>query len=483
MMLTGKWRGAGRVQHGAARSGSVPRGRSRTAACPGRSSSTRRPAVTANRVVHEPPATRRSTSMCRGVETPCLRRRPGRAAAQPRASWPTSRRGPAARSCSRSRASRSGRRSRWSALPRRASRRARSPRRGSAREEMGGEVHAYAPAYSDSRAREILDARRPRRLQLVLAVASGSADRVRARPASRSVRPAGQPGAPEVEVALYDPAAPGSRLGVDPRPSSAAELWTASTGLHFHTLCELGRRRARAHAGRVRARSSATFIARRRVGQLRRRPPHHAARLRRRPAWSTWCAASATATASRSTSSRARRSRSAPACWWRACSTLVDNGIDIAILDTSATAHMPDVLEMPYRAGHRRRRRAGRAPRTPTGWAGRPAWPATSSATTRSPRRSRSATSWCSATWPTTRWSRPPPSTGCACPRSRSTIRRPVDPRRAPVRLPGLQEPPVLSRLSRAGCASGPRRPPPGRPRLFRKTTARRRPTGSGRGG
>src|SRR6185436_10317427 len=25
------------------------------------------------------------------------------------------------------------------------------------------------------------------------------------------------------------------------------------------------------------------------------------------------------------------------------------NGMDIAILDTSATAHMPDVLEMPYR--------------------------------------------------------------------------------------------------------------------------------------
>ena len=27
----------------------------------------------------------------------------------------------------------------------------------------------------------------------------------------------------------------------------------------------------------------------------------------------------------------------------------VKNGIDIAILDTSAACHMPDVLEMPYR--------------------------------------------------------------------------------------------------------------------------------------
>ena len=28
---------------------------------------------------------------------------------------------------------------------------------------------------------------------------------------------------------------------------------------------------------------------------------------------------------------------------------IVKNGMDIAILDTSATCHMPDVLEMPYR--------------------------------------------------------------------------------------------------------------------------------------
>ena len=28
---------------------------------------------------------------------------------------------------------------------------------------------------------------------------------------------------------------------------------------------------------------------------------------------------------------------------------IVDNGMKIAILDTSAACHMPDVLEMPYR--------------------------------------------------------------------------------------------------------------------------------------
>jgi len=30
---------------------------------------------------------------------------------------------------------------------------------------------------------------------------------------------------------------------------------------------------------------------------------------------------------------------------------IVNNGMDIAILDVSATCHMPDILEMPYRPG------------------------------------------------------------------------------------------------------------------------------------
>jgi hypothetical protein len=40
------------------------------------------------------------------------------------------------------------------------------------------------------------------------------------------------------------------------------------------------------------------------------------------------------------------------------------NRLNQAILDTSATCHMPDVIEMPYRPMITRRRRARRAPHT-----------------------------------------------------------------------------------------------------------------------
>ncbi len=37
------------------------------------------------------------------------------------------------------------------------------------------------------------------------------------------------------------------------------------------------------------------------------------------------------------------------ACSWPRCSTCPFNQMPLAILDTSATCHMPDVIEMPYR--------------------------------------------------------------------------------------------------------------------------------------
>ena len=51
----------------------------------------------------------------------------------------------------------------------------------------------------------------------------------------------------EVDVALYDPCAPGSRLGATKEQLVKANL-RGIDGLHFHTLCELGRGRARANA-------------------------------------------------------------------------------------------------------------------------------------------------------------------------------------------------------------------------------------------
>ena len=79
------------------------------------------------------------------------------------------------------------------------------------------------------------------------------------------------------------------------------------------------------------------------------------------------------------------------------------NGMDIAILDTSATAHMPDVLEMPYRpviVDARRTRREGHTYRL----GGMTCLAGDVIGDYSFDRPLESATSSCSSTWRTTRW-------------------------------------------------------------------------------
>ena len=83
---------------------------------------------------------------------------------------------------------------------------------------------------------------------------------------------------------------------------------------------------------------------------------------------------------------------------------LIDNDGAIAILDTSATAHMPDVLEMPYRPQIRGRRRTAKAcPHLPTRrpelFGGR-----RDRGVLLCPAPEGRETGWSSKTWPTTRW-------------------------------------------------------------------------------
>ena len=93
---------------------------------------------------------------------------------------------------------------------------------------------------------------------------------------------------------------------------------------------------------------------------------------------------------------------------------IVHNGMDIAILDTSAACHMPDVLEMPYRPPVKDSGKPGEKPYTYR-LTGPPAWPGTSSGTTPSttPWQRAARSSW--RTWRCTPWSRPTPSTACPC--------------------------------------------------------------------
>jgi carboxynorspermidine decarboxylase len=104
-----------------------------------------------------------------------------------------------------------------------------------AREELGGEVHAYAPAYSDGEMAELV----------TLAdhiVLNSPAQWKKHRPViERANKSAGlrvNHEHQEVEVALYDPAGPCSRLGTTRKNLQKSDL-DGLDGLHFHTLCQV----------------------------------------------------------------------------------------------------------------------------------------------------------------------------------------------------------------------------------------------------
>jgi carboxynorspermidine decarboxylase len=216
------------------------------------------------------------------------------------------------------------------------------------REEFGGEVHAYAPAWTDDDLREVVT------LVDHLVLNSPGQWR-RARPIVEAARAAGHqvscglrvnPEHREVEVALYDPAAPCSRLGTI-RANVTADDLDGLDGLHFHTLCELGpdalERTLIAFEQKF-----GEFLPRMKWvnfggGHHITRPGYdtdHLVRLIKRVRETYGVAvylepgeAVALGTGVLVTS----------------VLDVFDNGMPIAILDTSATAHMPDVLEMPYR--------------------------------------------------------------------------------------------------------------------------------------
>ena len=106
-----------------------------------------------------------------------------------------------------------------------------------ASEEMPGrENHVYAPAFSEADFRQIL--------RICDHVVLNSPSQV-ARFAARARRAGVSPGLrvnprySEIKTALYDPCAPGSRLGT-PRGAVTDAVAAAVDGLHFHALCEQG---------------------------------------------------------------------------------------------------------------------------------------------------------------------------------------------------------------------------------------------------
>jgi carboxynorspermidine decarboxylase len=217
-----------------------------------------------------------------------------------------------------------------------------------AREELGGEVHAYAPAYSDGEMHELVTL-----ADHIVLNSPGQWRRHRAR--IEQARRAGRTIScglrvnhehQEVDVALYDPAGPCSRLGTTRKNLAPGDL-DGLDGLHFHTLCQVNSdalERAVAafelQFGELIPRMTWVNFG---GGHHITRPDYDRERLVRlvrefRARWNVAVYLEPGEAIALGTGVLVST-----------VLDLVHNGMDIAILDTSATAHMPDVLEMPYR--------------------------------------------------------------------------------------------------------------------------------------
>lgn len=212
-------------------------------------------------------------------------------------------------------------------------------------EEFGGEVHAYAPAWRDDEMDELLQyadhvsfnsftqwQRHRKTVENALKKVSCG---IRINPEHS-----------EVHVKLYDPCAAGSRLGVTLSQFEGQSL-EGLDGLHFHTLCELNSDSLERTLAAVESKFGKYIHGLKWMnfggGHHITRNDYDIDRLVR------------IVTAFREKYNVEVYMEPGEAV---ALNTgvlvasvldIINKDIDIAILDTSATAHMPDVLEMPYR--------------------------------------------------------------------------------------------------------------------------------------
>lgn len=214
-----------------------------------------------------------------------------------------------------------------------------------AREKMNKEVHAYAPAYSDADMDEMIElcdhivfnSFNQWQQHKAKVQASGRAIScgIRINPEHR-----------EADVEMYDPCAPRSRLGTT-RAQFRPELLDGIEGLHFHNLCQLNSDALERTLKAVEEKFG-EFIPKMKWinfggGHHITRPDYDRERLIRLV--KDFKARYGVEVYLEPGEAIAIRTGVLVAT----VMDILDNGMPLAILDTSATAHMPDVLEMPYR--------------------------------------------------------------------------------------------------------------------------------------
>jgi carboxynorspermidine decarboxylase len=212
------------------------------------------------------------------------------------------------------------------------------------KEEIGKQVHAYSPAFKPADIDELMTlvnhisfnslGQWCRYKEQVLA--SGVSAGLRVNPEHR-----------EAETELYDPSAPGSRLGIMAKDLKGADL-TGIEGFHIHNLCECD-----------------SFATERTILAVELKFAHWIPQLK----WINFGGGhlmtregydvehlinTLKAFKTRHPHLKVILEPGSAVAWQTGTLVtevvdIVENQDKIAILDVSATAHMPDVLEMPYR--------------------------------------------------------------------------------------------------------------------------------------
>ena len=212
-------------------------------------------------------------------------------------------------------------------------------------ENFGKEVHTYAPAYKDHEFRKILEysdhmsfnsiSQWKKFIPLIDSFDKKIKCALRVNPEHS-----------EVKIRMYDPCAPGSRLGIKKDDIKDKDL-AGITGVHFHTLCELN---SDSLERTVKAVEDKFDFLLAEISWVNFGGGHHITRedydidllckviknFKKKYDVDVYLEpGEAIALNAGVLTAKVL--------------DIVHNGIDTAILDTSAAAHMPDVLEMPYR--------------------------------------------------------------------------------------------------------------------------------------
>lgn len=216
------------------------------------------------------------------------------------------------------------------------------------REEYGGEVHTFAAAYSEAQLEEVLILsdhvvfNSMSQWQRFRGLALGARDENPALCFGLRINPEHSEGA----VPIYDPCAPGSRLGVPVSRLDESQL-EGIDGLHFHTLCEQDLPPLARTLAAVERNFGHLFE---RLSWINFGGGHHITRedyqvddlialigdFRQRTGLRVYLEPGEAV----SMDAGVLVAQVLDLSW---------NETDQAILDTSATCHMPDVIEMPYR--------------------------------------------------------------------------------------------------------------------------------------